>query len=356
MKKEKTKPAIKNRIVGYGEESLENIVFNEKNWRIHPKNQQDGLMGILEDVGIVQSVIVNRRSDPSWGASQGVETLVDGHLRVTLADRAGEKTIPVVYVDLTPKEEDKVLATLDPIGAMAATDKQKLNELLADVSSDDERVQALLASLAVPMSLPDPEDNQEKTPKAPDAVFPSDNEWGIPSLLPSLQASLLVAPFAGWGMVARSTRMVGTWHFYVDDYRFDHLWEDPSGILRTGCVAVVEPNVSVYQDMPRAVALWAIYRKRWIARWWQECGIKVLVDLNVARHHAELNWLGIPKGWKAYATRAYEKRLEGTEEEYREAVDHAGTNEILFVVYGGGKKAEEMARSNGWIWYPAYTR
>ena len=104
------KKAIRNRIVGYGDVDIDSVVFNEKNWRIHPKNQQDGLSGILEDVGLVLGVLINKRTDPSWGAaSQGVETLIDGHLRVTLADRAGEKTIPVTYVDLTEKELENII-------------------------------------------------------------------------------------------------------------------------------------------------------------------------------------------------------------------------------------------------------
>jgi hypothetical protein len=43
------------------------------------------------------------------------------------------------------------------------------------------------------------------------------------------------------------------------------------------------------------------------------------------------------------------------EEKYRFATDYAGTKDILFVVFAGGKEAEKMARANGWIWYPGYT-
>ena len=42
------------------------------------------------------------------------------------------------------------------------------------------------------------------------------------------------------------------------------------------------------------------------------------------------------------AARAYSERLDETVKEYEQAVKHAG----------GGKKAEELAREKGWIWYP----
>jgi hypothetical protein len=56
--------------------------------------------------------------------------------------------VPVLYVDLSAEEEALVLATLDPIGAMAGRDDEKLRALLADVAVDDDGLAALLADLA----------------------------------------------------------------------------------------------------------------------------------------------------------------------------------------------------------------
>ena len=52
--------------------------------------------------------------------------VVDGHARVALAISRHELTVPVLYVDLLPEEEALVIATLDPIGAMATADDAKL--------------------------------------------------------------------------------------------------------------------------------------------------------------------------------------------------------------------------------------
>ncbi len=128
----------KNRIIGSGEESLDNILFNPRNWRIHPLNQQDALKGVLEEVGWVQQVIINKRTG----------NLIDGHLRCQLAAREGNKIIPVLYVDIDEAEEELVLATLDPIAGMAATDKAKLDRLFQDINSDNENVQKLISEIA----------------------------------------------------------------------------------------------------------------------------------------------------------------------------------------------------------------
>jgi len=127
-----------NRIVGSGEESLDQIQFNPRNWRVHPLNQQNALKGVLEEVGWVQEVIINKRTG----------NLVDGHLRCQLAAREGAKTIPVKYVDLSEEEEALVLSTLDPIAAMAATDRAKLDDLMRGIQSDNEQVQALVKEIA----------------------------------------------------------------------------------------------------------------------------------------------------------------------------------------------------------------
>ena len=185
----------------------------------------------------------------------------------------------------------------------------------------------------------------------PDAIWPTDNEWGIPLLDTNLQATAIDLPFKAWGSISLKTRMSGTWHFYTEDYRYEALWRDPSPVANTRCANIVEPNFSCYDQMAPAFALFQIYRKRWLARWWQSLGIHVFVDLNVAEPFYDINLLGVPKGWKAWATRGYNDRIDSTEREYQMAVERAGTTSILFVVYGGGKKVQELCQSKGWMWF-----
>lgn len=144
----------RNRIVGSEMVEPTDLLANPNNWRTHPGRQRDALRGSLGVVGWVQQVIVNTTTGH----------LVDGHARVEEAISRGEPTVPVLYVDLTPDEEALVLATLDPIAAMADSDDAKLRELLADVVVDDAGLQALLGDLApeaVKPGLTDPDDVPE---------------------------------------------------------------------------------------------------------------------------------------------------------------------------------------------------
>lgn len=165
----KSKEAWRNRIVGHGQESPEQLLANPANWRVHPKSQQDALAGVLNEVGWVQDIIVNQQTGH----------VVDGHLRVSLAISKREPSVPVVYVDLDPAEEALVLATLDPLSAMAATDKEQLDSLLREVQSGEAGVQAMLAELAERAGL-----DYGKEPKADpgaqvDRAAELQEKWGV---------------------------------------------------------------------------------------------------------------------------------------------------------------------------------
>ena len=172
----------------------------------------------------------------------------------------------------------------------------------------------------------------------PDILFPTDNDLEIPTLRMDMQSRYCEIPFLAFGEQKRTYDMnnAGTLHFYVDDYRFSAIYEHPSKILQHRPANIVEPNFSLFNEMPVSFALQAIYKKRWIARAMQERGIRVLVDLNVAQKFYALNMIGVPRGWSAYCTRGYSDRLENLEFELRLAKEWSEGNEMLFVVYGGG--------------------
>jgi hypothetical protein len=128
----------RNRIVGHSEVPPADLVANPANWRLHPNEQARALGGALGEVGWVAQVLVNRQTGH----------LVDGHLRVELALARGERSVPVSYVDLSPQEERLVLASLDPLGAMADADTAKLEELLRDLAPADDALAAMLTELA----------------------------------------------------------------------------------------------------------------------------------------------------------------------------------------------------------------
>lgn len=188
-----------------------------------------------------------------------------------------------------------------------------------------------------------------------DRLYDSNNEFDIPSLLIEKQPkSGVLLPFSAWGTDSRQKKGIATYCFYVDDYRFEALWKDPMKLCLTGCTDVVEPNLSLFDTTPVAYGLQQIYKKRWISRYWQECGINVYVDLNVSQKFIEYNQLGIPRGYNAFATRGYDDRVEALEKELQVAKYISGKDNPNMLVYGGGKRVKEFCLKNNLVYVEQY--
>lgn len=123
-----------DRVVGTGEEDPRKLKENPKNWRVHPGNQQRAMADVLDEIGFVQGILVNRRT--------GV--VIDGHMRVALALKHNQPTVPVSYVELSDEEEAQVLASLNPLGALAYEDAEAKAHLQAAAQSEREALRALI--------------------------------------------------------------------------------------------------------------------------------------------------------------------------------------------------------------------
>ena len=185
-----------------------------------------------------------------------------------------------------------------------------------------------------------------------DCLWPSNNDLEIPTLDIDMQAQDVTIPFLCYGEQKRTFHMEGngTLHFYTDDYRYSDIYNRPEKILQHNPRNIVEPNFSLFNEMPIAFGLQAIYKKRWIARAMQARGIRIFVDLNVAQKYYQMNMLGVPMGWRAFATRGYSDRLANLEFEYGIAKTWARDKSPLFVVYGGGKDSRDFCKRVGAVY------
>jgi hypothetical protein len=186
----------------------------------------------------------------------------------------------------------------------------------------------------------------------PDALFSSDNEYGIPGLSMQWPGDFVDAPVHGWGSVSRRSRMGGTWHFYVDDYKFAAIWKKPDELLKTKAVSIVEVNFTTSDQMPMAECIYRTYQKRWLSRYWQQYGIRVFVDLNVPEKCDQLNLYGVPYGWKSYATSAADNNIEVFLRQVNCASKRAFDEPLNMLVYGGGPEIKQICDQNNWLNIP----
>jgi len=129
---------IRNRIREFRRVKAADLLPHPRNWRIHPQPQLDALRGILSEVGWADALLVRETPD-------GLQ-LIDGHAR---ADVAPDAEVPVLVLDVTAAEAEKILATHDPLATMASANQTALDDLPDGISTQSEALREMLEGLRV---------------------------------------------------------------------------------------------------------------------------------------------------------------------------------------------------------------
>lgn len=178
-----------NRITKYGQANPADLIANPSNARVHPDFQRQALTEALSTLGWVAPVTVNVTTG----------NMVDGHARVEQALAAGVKKVPVIYVELSEDEERLVLATLDPIGALAGYDAAAFGALLDQLdTSGTTALDGMLSDLAAQWLDATPAGSTDE----PDPHTEEDDEafWPVitcrvpPSLMERWKTAMAVQP------------------------------------------------------------------------------------------------------------------------------------------------------------------
>lgn len=107
------------------------LLPDARNWRRHPDYQRSALSGVLAEIGYADALL----------ARETPEGLV---------------------LDVTEEEAGQILATLDPLAAMAQPDNDALINLLGSVRFDSKAVNDMLEALANGETQPMPQSPIEK--------------------------------------------------------------------------------------------------------------------------------------------------------------------------------------------------
>lgn len=163
-----------------------------------------------------------------------------------------------------------------------------------------------------------------------DLIFQGGTHWDIPLLRPDMMIEELPEELHTWaGSATRDLDWDGYWlynwgidstsgmkdlskivlSFYCWDEYIDPWWDYParhmSKVLNAKIKYAITPNFTPNQ-MPAALGLYQLYRSRWIGRYLQEIGVRVMPDLQVREQDdfIEFNKKTLPKNlkWAAIQT------------------------------------------------------
>jgi hypothetical protein len=154
----------RDRVVGLVRLWGDRIIPHPKNWRLHLENQEAAIEGALQEIGIAGNgyavpadpallaevrALKTPEERKKWAdkfeKGTGEVLLLDGHLR---DKKIRDQPKPIVLLDLNEVEQAEFLATFDPIGALAKTDREKYVDLLQDFNSTVPSIQQMVADLA----------------------------------------------------------------------------------------------------------------------------------------------------------------------------------------------------------------
>jgi DNA modification methylase len=128
--------AIRNRIKELRYVKASELSRNPRNWRRHPVAQTKALQGALSEIGYADALI-------AYETEEGL-MLIDGHLR---ADTTPDMEVPVLITDLDELEANKLLATLDPLAAMAEADTETLRMLRKSMEFEHQELKDMILAI-----------------------------------------------------------------------------------------------------------------------------------------------------------------------------------------------------------------
>ena len=358
--------------------SIDDLVQDDHNFNKGNEQGAELLERSFRECGAGRSVLIDKDNRLVGGNKAQKGFKAAGKKKVIIVDSDADTLVAVRRKDVSlDSAEGRKMAYLDNLTTQVnlTWDQTELQAVQADVEGFD--IADFGVDVAdIPMIEPkesvsidndnddndeDDDEDEENEEKATfyyrmmgDFIYPSNNEFDIPTLLMDNMPVHLELPVNPWGAEARYKKMMSTYHFYVDDYRFEQLFKDPVSLLMSGCRAIVEPNCSIHDQTPMAYAIWQTYRKRYLCRYLQECGMQIWVDLNVSPHFEEINALGVPEGYNAFCTRGVKGWLNTTERHWEMAKRISGLEKPNMFVYGGGDEVEEWCRAHDLVYIKEY--
>lgn len=249
----------------------------------NPRKNDGAVNAVAESIrqfGFNQPIVVDKD-----------HVIIVGHTRYKAAKKLGIKDIPVIVAEDLSDQQAKAYRLADnKTNDLADWDFELLGDELDSIFDFD------MSDFGFDINDEDKEDaemdedsyygdERERTSASYNLEYfdqiRSDGFYEMPVIEP---VDYIPDELIGFNYVLSSNRRDAGVHFFIDDYQFERVWNEPLkylDILRE-FPCVLTPDFSLYMDMPRAMKIWNIYRSRLIGQMMQDYGITVIPTLSWA--------------------------------------------------------------------------
>ena len=287
----------------------------------------------IEEFGFRQPIVIDK---------DGV--IVAGHTRFEAAKRLKLKEVPCVVADDLTDEQIKAYRLADnKVAEMAGWDFAILGDELDEIINID------MGAFGFDLGIDEEEagaqgekhNERERTGEAYNLgefdEYKTEGFYQMPCIDP---VSYIPRDLIGFNYALTSNDRDSGIHFYIDDYQFERVWNQPQLYLEkiAGFDCMLTPDFSLYQEMPIAMKIWNVYRSRLVGQMAQRYGITVIPTVSWCEEETfDFCFDGLPKRATLSISTIGVKR-----DEYNFGIWKAGVDEMIrrlnprtLLIYGG---------------------
>lgn len=267
--------------------NINDLIQYKNNAKKHPQKQIDKIKRSIQEFGFNDPIAIDENN-----------MIIEGHGRYEALKQLGYENVECIRLNNLSEEQKKAYILVhNKLNMDTGFDNKLLNEELFSIDNID------MSDFDFKIDFDDifKENERHRTNDTYnldliDIENSSNNFWQMPIIKNN---NFIPDKLIGFNYAKTSKEKNAGIHFYLDDYQFERLWNNPEeyvDILKQ-YECILSPDFSLYMDMPMPMKIWNIYRSRQIGQYYQNQGIKVIPTLSWAEPETfKFCFEGIPQG------------------------------------------------------------
>lgn len=305
--------------------NIEDIKPYEKNAKKHPQKQIERIKKSIEEFKFNDPIAIDENN-----------VIIEGHGRYEALKQMGYTEVPCIQLThLTEDQKKAYILVHNKLNMDTGFDDELLNEELMNIEDIN------MSDFGLDFKMDFKENERHRTNDSYNLgivdLERSSEFWQMPIIK---NDNYIPSDLIGFNYAKSSANKNTGIHFYIDDYQFERIWNNPDeyiDILKQ-YECIFSPDFSLYMDMPMPMKIWNIYRSRLIGQYYQSQGIKVIPTLSWAEKETfDFCFEGIPKGSIVSISTIGVKRSKEAMQVWKDGVDELikRIEPSTILVYGG---------------------
>ena len=308
--------------------NINDLIQYKNNAKKHPQKQIDKIKKSIIEFGFNDPIAIDENN-----------MIIEGHGRYEALKQLGYENVECIRLNNLSEEQKKAYILVhNKLNMDTGFDSKLLNEELFSIDNID------MSDFDFKIDFDDifKENERHRTNDTYnldliDIENSSNNFWQMPIIK---NDNFIPDKLIGFNYAKTSKEKNVGIHFYLDDYQFERLWNNPEeyvDILKQ-YECILSPDFSLYMDMPMPMKIWNIYRSRQIGQYYQNQGIKVIPTLSWAESETfKFCFEGIPQGSVVSISTIGVKKNKETLKIWKQGVDELikQIKPSTILIYGG---------------------